>query len=163
MAVTMVGDQWNEGDVSCSVVRRVALPGSFYTIDGQIESFLSILETITFDKKEIQKEVSKNLPYLITTNLLMKAVEKGMGREDAHKILKTHISKVKNFNLEKFSNDLINDRNFPLNKEEIHFIIDNPELLKGEANVQIDQFIKISNKWINKYPLSKKLLSNQII
>ena len=38
MMGTLAGDQWNEGDVSCSVVRRVALPDSFLAIDGSLET-----------------------------------------------------------------------------------------------------------------------------
>ena len=34
MAGELAGDQWNEGDVSCSVVRRVALPDAFFALDG---------------------------------------------------------------------------------------------------------------------------------
>jgi adenylosuccinate lyase len=43
MVGELAGDQWNEGDVSCSVVRRVALPDAFYAIDGLIETFLTVL------------------------------------------------------------------------------------------------------------------------
>jgi adenylosuccinate lyase len=34
MHAEIAGNQWNEGDVSCSVVRRVALPGLFFAADG---------------------------------------------------------------------------------------------------------------------------------
>ena len=34
MVGELAGDQWNEGDVSCSVVRRVALPDAFFAADG---------------------------------------------------------------------------------------------------------------------------------
>src|SRR4030095_7599886 len=37
------GDQWNEGDVSCSVVRRVALPGAFFAADGLFQTILTVL------------------------------------------------------------------------------------------------------------------------
>ena len=39
MAGELAGAQWNEGDVSCSVVRRVALPDAFFAIDGLFETF----------------------------------------------------------------------------------------------------------------------------
>ena len=39
----LTGDQWNEGDVSCSVVRRVALPDAFFALDGLFETFLTVL------------------------------------------------------------------------------------------------------------------------
>ena len=34
----LTGDQWNEGDVSCSVVRRVVLPTAFFALDGLFET-----------------------------------------------------------------------------------------------------------------------------
>ena len=43
MVSGLLGDQWNEGDVSCSVVRRVAIPDAFLAIDGQLETFLTVL------------------------------------------------------------------------------------------------------------------------
>src|SRR5476649_784753 len=39
MTAALAGHQWNEGDVSCSVVRRVALPDAFYALDGLLETF----------------------------------------------------------------------------------------------------------------------------
>ncbi len=44
MVGELAGDQWNEGDVSCSVVRRVALPDAFFAIDGPVETFLTVLD-----------------------------------------------------------------------------------------------------------------------
>ena len=44
MAAELAGAQWNEGDVFCSVVRRVTLPDSFFAVDGQIETFLTVLD-----------------------------------------------------------------------------------------------------------------------
>lgn len=35
MAAELAGAQWNEGDVFCSVVRRVALPDAFFAMDGR--------------------------------------------------------------------------------------------------------------------------------
>ena len=38
MAAGLAGRQWNEGDVSCSVVRRVMLPDAFMAADGLIQT-----------------------------------------------------------------------------------------------------------------------------
>ena len=47
MVSELAGDQWNEGDVSCSVVRRVALPDAFLAIDGLFETFLTVLADLS--------------------------------------------------------------------------------------------------------------------
>ncbi|MFC7621599.1 adenylosuccinate lyase [Microlunatus sp. GCM10028923] len=86
----LAGDQWNEGDVSCSVVRRVALPDAFYALDGLFETFLTVLDDFGAYPAVIDAELRRYLPYLTTTKILMAAVRKGVGREAAHEAIKEH-------------------------------------------------------------------------
>ena len=92
--VTMVGGlsghQWNEGDVTCSVVRRVALPDAFFAIDGLLETFLNIVRDMAVYPAAIAAENERNLPFLATTTILMEAVKTGAGREIAHEAIKEH-------------------------------------------------------------------------
>ena len=67
MAAELAGAQWNEGDVFCSVVRRVALPDAFFAIDGQIETFLTVLDEFGAYPAVIQRELDRYLPFLATT------------------------------------------------------------------------------------------------
>src|SRR5690606_904674 len=90
MVSALAGDQWNEGDVSCSVVRRVALPDAFYAIDGLFETFLTVLADFGAYPAVIEAELARNLPFLATTRVLMAAVDAGVGREQAHEIIKGH-------------------------------------------------------------------------
>ncbi|GAB3749351.1 adenylosuccinate lyase [Microlunatus parietis] len=86
----LAGDQWNEGDVSCSVVRRVALPDAFYALDGLFETFLTVLDDFGAYPAVIDAELRRYLPYLTTTKILMAAVRRGVGREAAHEAIKEH-------------------------------------------------------------------------
>ncbi len=90
MAAAIAGDQWNEGDVSCSVVRRVLLPDAFFALDGAIETTLTVLEGFGAYPKVIDRELERYLPFLATTKLLMAAVKAGAGRETAHERIKEH-------------------------------------------------------------------------
>ena len=90
MVGELAGDQWNEGDVSCSVVRRVALPDAFFALDGLFETFLTVLADFGAFPQVIAAELDRYLPFLTTTKVLMAAVRKGVGREDAHEIIKKH-------------------------------------------------------------------------
>ena len=90
MAAEFAGAQWNEGDVFCSVVRRVALPDAFFAIDGQIETFLTVLDEFGAYPAVIQRELDRYLPFLATTRILIAAVRAGMGREAAHEVIKEH-------------------------------------------------------------------------
>lgn len=88
MAAALAGDQWNEGDVSCSVVRRVVLPDSFFAIDGLFETFLSVLADFGAYPAVIERELRRYLPFLTTTKILMAAVRHGVGREQAHEAIR---------------------------------------------------------------------------
>ena len=90
MAGGLAGDQWNEGDVSCSVVRRVMLPDAFFAIDGMFETYLTILDQMDTYEAVIAKETAHYLPFLMTTTIMMEAVKAGVGRETAHKAIKEH-------------------------------------------------------------------------
>jgi adenylosuccinate lyase len=88
MAGELAGDQWNEGDVSCSVVRRVALPDAFFAIDGLLETTLTIVDEFGAFPAVIERELDRYLPFLATTKVLMAAVRAGVGREAAHAAIK---------------------------------------------------------------------------
>jgi adenylosuccinate lyase len=88
MVGELAGDQWNEGDVSDSVVRRVALPDAFFACDGLFQTFLTVLDEFGAFPAVIQRELDRYLPFLATTKVLMAAVHNGVGREAAHEAIK---------------------------------------------------------------------------
>ena len=88
MAAGLAGDQWYEGDVSCSVVRRVVLPDAFLTIDGLLETTLEVVRELGVYPAVIDEELRRYLPFLSTTRLLIAAVQRGVGRETAHELIR---------------------------------------------------------------------------
>jgi adenylosuccinate lyase len=88
MVGELAGDQWNEGDVSDSVVRRVALPDAFFATDGLFRTFLTVLDEFGAFPAVVQRELDRYLPFLATTKVLMAAVRNGVGRETAHEAIK---------------------------------------------------------------------------
>jgi adenylosuccinate lyase len=90
MVAELAGAQWNEGDVSCSVVRRVALPDAFFAIDGLLQTFLTVLDQMGVYPAVIQRELDRYLPFVSTTAIMMAAVRQGVGRESAHEVIKEH-------------------------------------------------------------------------
>ena len=146
----LLGDQWFEGDVSCSVVRRVALQGSFFAIDGLFESVLTILDEMEIFPAMIEKELDHYLPFLSTTRILTAVLKKGMGRETAHKIIKKYaldaIKDIRSGGSTTFVEGLSGDKDFLLSRAEIEEIISNPNY--GLAQEQIGKvyikFIRIA-------------------
>jgi adenylosuccinate lyase len=131
MAADLAGDQWNEGDVSCSVVRRVVIPDSFYVIDGLLHTFMTILQEFGIFEDEINSELNENLPLLATTKILMECVKAGLGREIAHELIKKHSTKSKDF----FAG-LAQENGFPFSVEQLQLFIKDPADFAGNAGKQ---------------------------
>lgn len=142
MVSEISGNQWNEGDVSCSVVRRVALPDAFFTIDGIFQTMATILGEMVLFEEAISKEVERELPFTSTTRLLMEAVRRGMGREDAHKIIQRHslsaLEKSRKGEDHSFLRDIGADVNLPISMDEaLGIAIDHTQLV-GNSKIQIE-------------------------
>ena len=146
MASNLAGDQWNEGDVSCSVVRRVMLPDAFYAIDGLYETLLTILGQMDAYPAVIEKENTHYLPFLLTTTIMMEAVKAGVGRETAHEAIKEHaVATVQDLRNGKASeNNLLKrleeDPRLPLDAQALSQIVAQGRDNVGQAKVQIAHF-----------------------
>ncbi len=90
MLAGITGKQWNEGDVSCSVVRRVALPGMFFAFDGAVQTALTVLGGFNVFESQVKAELDRYLPFLLTTEIMLLLVKRGVGRETAHKQVQIH-------------------------------------------------------------------------
>ena len=154
MAADLAGDQWNEGDVSCSVVRRVVIPDSFYVIDGLLHTFMTILKEFGTFEDQINAELNESLPLLATTKILMECVKAGMGREIAHEMIKKHSTKSKDF-----FGSLVSEKEFPLSLDQLNSLIKNPADFSGNSLQQTDEVKKIIASKI-KGKVSKVELGN---
>ena len=142
MVGELAGDQWNEGDVSCSVVRRVALPDSFFAIDGLFETFLTVLDEFGAFPAVIDRELERYLPFLATTKVLMAAVRAGVGRETAHEAIKEHAVTVALAMREgEADNDLLDrlasDARLGLSRADLDALIAEPLDFTGAARDQV--------------------------
>uniref|UniRef100_UPI004049728D adenylosuccinate lyase n=1 Tax=Candidatus Planktophila sp. TaxID=2175601 RepID=UPI004049728D len=145
MVSELSGDQWNEGDVSCSVVRRVAIPDAFYAIDGLLETTLTVLNEFGAFPAVIQAELDRYLPFLATTKILMAAVKAGVGREVAHEVIKEHAVKAALAMREGKANTLLNaladDARIPLDRKALDALISQPIEFTGDARQQIARVV----------------------
>jgi adenylosuccinate lyase len=143
MAADLAGDQWNEGDVSCSVVRRVVIPDAFYVADGLLHTFMTILTEFGIFEENINQELQEQLPFLATSQILMSCVKAGMGREVAHEMIKKHATTNTASN---FFTALTREKDFPLSLAELNDLIKNPADFAGSAVEQSKQVSEQINK-----------------
>ncbi len=146
MTGALAGHQWNEGDVSCSVVRRVALPDAFFSVDGLLETFLTVLRQMEVFAAAIAAENARNLPFLATTTILMEAVKTGAGRETAHEAIKEHaLAAAKALRSGNGDADLLGrlagDKRLNLSRKKLESILAQSERFVGAAPQQVDTFV----------------------
>jgi len=146
MTAELAGAQWNEGDVFCSVVRRVALPDAFFAVDGQIETFLTVLDEFGAYPAVIQRELDRYLPFLATTKVLIAAVRAGMGREAAHEVIKEHAVAVALAMRERGAEpDLLDrlaaDPRLPLDRAALEAALADKASFTGAAGDQVDRVV----------------------
>ena len=169
MASGLTGGQWNEGDVSCSVVRRVMLPDSFFAIDGLLEAFLTILGQMQVFEKAIESENAVQLPFLATTTILMESVKAGAGREGAHLAIKENALAASKEIREGRPRDadllgrLAGDERIPLSLMQLEKLVSQSKRFVGAAPKQVDQFKRDAAKWVKRFPDSKKVKPGKML
>ncbi len=154
----LAGDQWNEGDVSCSVVRRVALPDAFFATDGAFQTLLNVLAEFGAFPAVIERELRRYLPFLATTKVLMAAVRAGVGREQAHEAIKEHAVAVA-LGMRQAGHDdndllqrLAGDARLGLSLPALQAALGNPLDFVGAAPTQTQAFVEQVQAVVQKYP-----------
>jgi adenylosuccinate lyase len=154
----LAGDQWNEGDVSDSVVRRVALPDAFFAADGLFQTFLTVLDEFGAFPAVVQRELDRYLPFLATTKVLMAAVRRGVGREAAHEAIKEHAVAVALAMREQGGehNDLFDrlaaDPRLGLSRDDLDALVAEPLAFTGAAVDQVAEVVRRVETVAARYP-----------
>jgi adenylosuccinate lyase len=157
MVGELAGDQWNEGDVSCSVVRRVALPDAFFAADGLYQTFLTVLDEFGAYPAVVNRELDRYLPFLATTKVLVAAVRKGVGREVAHEAIKEHsVAVALGLREGAPGNDLFDrlagDPRLGLTRAEIDELVSDPIAFTGAATAQVAELVRRVAEVAAKHP-----------
>jgi adenylosuccinate lyase len=169
MVAALAGDQWNEGDVSCSVVRRVALPDAFFAADGLYETLLTVLDELGVFPAVIDRELRRYLPFLATTKVLMAAVRAGVGRELAHEVIKEHAVAVALAMREKGidANDLLErlaaDERLGLDEATLRAVVSEPIEFVGAAPAQVAAFAARVEALVEADPVAAAYAPAQIL
>ena len=157
MVGELAGAQWNEGDVFCSVVRRVALPDGFFAIDGLMETFLTVLAEFGAYPAVISRELDRYLPFLATTRVLIAAVRAGVGRETAHAAIKEHaVAVALAMRQEGADNDLLDrlaaDPRLPLDRAGLDAALADRSAFTGAATAQVEAVVAEVAALVARYP-----------
>lgn len=169
MTAGLAGDQWNEGDVSCSVVRRVVLPDAFFAIDGLLETMLVVLQQMEVYPAVVEREMQRYLPFLMTTTFLMEAVKNGVGRETAHEVIKEHAVaaarglKDGTMTENNLLDRLAADTRLGLGRGRLQDLFQAGAAKTGAAATQVDTIAAASAQWLAKYPAAATIKPGPIL
>lgn len=169
MAAELSGDQWNEGDVSCSVVRRVCLPDSFFAIDGLLETFITILDQMELYPAMIEQENQRYGPFLATTTVLMEAVRAGAGREQAHEAIKEHAVQVVRdlrsgqIHENDLAQRLADDERLHMSKDQVCAIMAGAQIAIGRASEQVEAFCQQVATEMQQRPQARDFNASSIL
>ena len=168
MAADLSGQQWNEGDVFCSVIRRVALPDAFFALDGMFETFLTVLAEFGAFSAMIDRELERYLPFLATTRILMAAVRAGVGRETAHEVIKENaVAVALNMRENGGEQDLIDrlaaDDRLPLTKQQLDDALADRHAFIGAAESQTHRVIDRVRALVAQYPQAADYVPGEIL
>ena len=146
MVSELIGDQWNEGDVSCSVVRRVALPDACLAADGLFNTTIGVLDQFGVFPAVIERELARYLPFLATTKVLLAAVRAGVGREQAHEAIKEHAVAAALAARDGEDVDLLGllaaEPRLRLTRAQLEAVLTDPLALTGMAGTQIAEVVR---------------------
>lgn len=159
MTADLAGAQWNEGDVACSVVRRVVLPDAFFAFDGLLQTMLTVLDEFAVFPAVVQRELERYLPFLATTKILMAAVQAGVGRETAHEVIKEHAVATALAMRGEQGGDgtalldrLADDDRLPLDRTDLDRLISRPIDFTGVARQQVADVVAKVEAVVGSHP-----------
>jgi adenylosuccinate lyase len=168
MTAELTGDQWNEGDVSCSVVRRVALPDAFFALDGLFQTFLTVLDEFRPYPRVIARELERHLPFLATTAVLVAAVRAGAGRETAHEVIGEHaLAVAEGVRAGKDGGDLFArlaaDPRLPLDRGTLDGVLADPLSFTGMAGAQTRAVVERTARLVAAHPAAAEYTPEPIL
>ncbi len=157
MAANLAGRQWNEGDVSCSAVRRVMLPDAFFAADGLLQTAIGVFDDFGAFDAVIEAELQRELPFLGTSRILSDAVAQGLGREEAHQLIKSHavaavLARREGTGGPSFIERLAADERVPLNTAAIHSCLTDSDDFVGTATIQVERVVARASRIVSAHP-----------
>jgi adenylosuccinate lyase len=80
---------WHERDLTNSSAERIIFPEACILTDYILRTSIDLVDHLVFDYEAIERNLNMSGGKIMAENLMMTLVEKGMGRQDAHELLRT--------------------------------------------------------------------------
>lgn len=134
---------WHERDLTNSSCERIIIPETCILTDYILNLTIKLLENLDFNEEAIRKNLELSKGRIMAEAVMMKLVERGMGRQDAHELVRKIAILSEESNIS-FKEALLNNREITryLKPDEIEEIL-KPENYIGTAVKQVEELIKL--------------------
>ncbi len=78
----------HERDLSNSSLERITIPEAFILTDYILRQMTSILRGLVFDHENIRRNLDLTLGLCLTERVMLELVKKGVGRQEAHELMR---------------------------------------------------------------------------
>jgi adenylosuccinate lyase len=138
--------QWLERTLDDSSIRRMDIPQAYLLADAVLGLLIDIGGGLSANPAAIQARLQAQLPFLATEEIIVAAVERGAGRQQAHAVIREHSLEVaRAVREEGKSNDLLQrlaaDERLPLTGDDLAALAGDPAEFVGRAEEQVDRYL----------------------
>ncbi len=137
--------QYFERTLDDSANRRLAIPESFLAADAVLVLMENVVSGLEVHPARIARRLADELPFMATEALIIRAVQLGLDRQDAHEhIRRASVDAARALKDGAVGNDML-DRlaatpGWPVPAAEMHALLD-PLGFTGRARAQVDEFL----------------------
>jgi adenylosuccinate lyase len=137
--------QYFERTLDDSANRRLVIPESFLATDAILVLLTNVAAGLEVHPVRIATRVRDELPFMATEQLIVRAVQAGTSRQDAHEAIRVHsIAAARAVKDEGRHNDLLErlaaDPAFGIPVDDMHDTLDAARFV-GRAPQQVDDFL----------------------
>ena len=137
--------QYFERTLDDSANRRITIPEAFLAADAILILWENIVGGLEVHPARIRARINEELPFMATEALIVRAVERGGDRQQAHEVIRRHsIAAARAMKDEGKPNDLYarlaGDAEFGVPMEDLVAAAD-PSRFVGRAPQQVDEFL----------------------
>ena len=132
----------DERDLTNSASERVIFAENFIFLDFMINELTKILQGLEFDENKIEENLNLTKGACLAEKVMVELVEKGIGRQEGHEILRQAAIKAREENL--YIKDILNENKRIkeiFSEEELDEMLD-PHKYIGKAVEQFNNLIK---------------------
>ena len=131
----------DERDLTNSANERIIIAENFILLDFMIKQLTIIIEGVEFDESNIEKNLNLTKGAILSEKIMVNLVDKGIGRQEGHEILRNAVIKSKNEN-----------------RSLKEILLENPKIMEIFTNTEIDELLNPHNYLGNAFEQVENVL-----